>query len=470
MRILQIRTTICIMNLWGKMNLRWRYSGLILGLALLLFSCEDPGTIGLESDSNNLDFRVTYQRFELPATLVQIDSIPTQNSGRVLAGKYSDSQFGSLEATGYAELWLTTNPVVDSAAIYDSLILQLKYDYVHGKDILAENTLEVYALEQELTSIESYYSFSELPYSDISIGSTTFNYPLVESSEEIVEFDTTLRVALSDDLGREFLSKILDENDTTFDSNVNFTGYFPGVVLKAGNNYETVTGFNATDNDTQMVLYYHYTDGNGDIQDGNVTFLMENSVHFNNFSYDRAGTPIGNVADNYTEYTASDGLLYVQSGTALVMKVDFQPYLDFTDTIESLIVNRADFTIGPVDEYTRYLVPPAGMIYYLTDSTNNRIRDESGSYKSIQQDNPSVDPAGVRFPIEANFNEEQMGYSDPISSYSQALFNGYVTESQILTYPFFTDLTSGFNRYILNPQNVVLEVYYSTSNIESPSN
>jgi len=461
------------MNLWANMKFSVRNSGLTLGLALLLFACEDPGTIGIETEGDNLNFRVFYKKFVLPATLIQSDSILTSSSGSLLVGRQSDANFGEIIATSYSEVWLNTAAIVDPSSVYDSLILQFKYDYVYGEDIESFNNVKVYQLEETLVRLDPYYSFSSLEFSDEPIGETTFQY-ITETIDDsqTVRFDTTLRIPLSDALGQEWMDKMLDENDTTFDSNFNFIDYFNGIALRAGDSYETISGFNIIDARTTLNLFYHFTNADSEIDNRNISFSLDNAGHFHQLEVDRSGSPISEVTEFNTEYTASNNMLYVQSGTGLVTKIDFSEFRNFTDTIEALIINRADLTLGEIEPFETYTPPPSPLVYYISDSQFRRARTEEDSLlRTVQEDNPAIDPTGTRFPLQAEFlGEDDPLYSDPISSFLQAIYNGRIEETDILIFPDFSENNSTVNRFLLDPGNIVLVVYYTTSVTTEDSN
>jgi hypothetical protein len=426
----------------------------------LFSACEDPGTIGIDVDETNLDFRVVYKQFNLPATLVQIDSVPTSNTGRILSGRYNDSKFGLIESIGYTQLWLSGSITIDSAATYDSLILRMKIDYVHGEDINSQQTLNVHRMEEDLDDRATYFSYNTFDYSEEPIGGGSFNYQLKE--DETIEFDSLLRIPMSDDLGLEFFDKLKDPEDTTFNTIGNWIDYFKGIVLVAGNEYQTVTGFNVNDSETEMVLYYHFPNFEGSIVNSSLNFPTQNAGSSSSFEYDRSGTAISSVIDFNTEYTASDDMIYLQSGTGLMAKIDFSEFINFADTIQNLIINRGDLTVGPVEPYSPYLVPPASLVYYITDSTNHRLLSEERVFRAIQQDSPLVDPTDIRFPLEAKFSEDSLFYSDAISGHLQALYDGTIPESSALVYPHFNNsLITTFDQFLLNPGNIILEVYYS---------
>ena len=278
---------------------------------------------------------------------------------------------------------------------------------------------------------------------------------------------------LSDDLGMELFGKAKDEDDSTFSNDTNFLAYFKGISLQSGDNYSSITGFDHDNEELTMILYYHIFDTDGDPVSISYSFRIQNSVHFNNIKYNWAGTALEGIDERYKDYNAADNFLYLQSGTGLAIKYDLQPFKEFADTVGFMIINLGRLTLGKVDPFTPYLQPPSTLIYYYSDSTNRRSIDESTGFpRTIQQDNPSIDAAGVQFALNATFKiddgEEEFpdSYSDRVSNTLQAIVDGRIDDQQILVGPLPTINATSVARFRLDPQNIKLEVYYTTS-IES---
>ncbi len=449
--------------------------GLIQGLALLIFiSCEEPGRIGIEVDPENLSFTTTFVDFNLTAKLIPTDSLITGNAGKLLVGKYDDPQFGKVEAKSYAQVWRSGTPNFGDDSVYDSLILQLPYATLTGTEVRELNDLKVFRLEEDLDQFIAYYNFTELTVSDEPIGETSFRYVVEDiDGEDKIKLDTLLRMHLSDDLGMEFFEKAKDENDSTFSNDTNFLEYFKGISLEAGANYNSVTGFDHDDDDMSMILYYHIFDTDGNPVSINYTFRIKNFVHFNNIKHDWTGTALEGIEEPYKEHNAADNFLYLQSGTGLAIKYDLQPFVEFADSVGFMIINLGRLTLGKVDPYTTYLQPPSTLIYYFSDSTNRRSFDDSGFPRTVQQDNPSIDATGGQFALNVLFKvddgeqEFPESYSDRFSNTLQAIADGRIENQQILVIPLPTINSSTVNRFRLDPQNIKLEVYYTTSNESS---
>jgi len=455
------------------MNLRPKVIiGLIQGLALLIFaSCEEPGRIGIDVDPDNLTFSTSYVKFNLEAKIVQTDSILSGNGGRLLVGRFQDPEFGEVEAKTYTQLWLS-NPVnFPEESVYDSLVLVLPFDYVNGAEMRDINDIKVFRIKEDLSIFNIYVSTMELDVYDEPIGESSFMYTTeLVDGEEVIKLDTLFHMRLSDDLGQEIFDMAKDENDTILESNTNWINWFKGISIEAGDQYTTITGFNRNSAAAKMILYYHIFDTDGNEVVANYPFTIENSVHFNNIKYDRTGTPLEGVTELYKEYSATDNFVYIQSGTGLVSKIDFNPFIDFADSVGPMLINLGRLTLGKVEPFSAYMKPPSTLLYYYTDTTNMWLREENQIPRTIQQDNPTVDAAGVQVALIAEFklDEEETElndtYSNGVSNTLQAMADGRIVADKILVYATPPENATSVNRVRIDPQNITLEVYFTTVN------
>jgi len=274
--------------------------GLILGLALLLcVSCEDPASIGIDVDPDNLNFATHYELVKLKSKLVQVDSITTTGTTRILVGRYNDPYFGISEAKSYTQIWTVRNPSIPEDAVYDSLVLNLKYDYEHGEDITGNNKLLVYRLTEDLVDFAVYYTTSETGRSDTPIGEGSFQYVTDVDNPETVNLDTALSIRLLDDLGETIFNMAKDPDDTVFSNLNNWLNFFKGISLEADTEFSTITGFLTVDSRTNMSLHYHFEEDDGDIINRTYLFTMEPAVNYSNISYDRTGTAIEGIDESY---------------------------------------------------------------------------------------------------------------------------------------------------------------------------
>src|SRR5690606_14942559 len=86
--------------------LRAKLAASAIFTTLLISSCSDPATVGLELAPGNNQIGVFYQEFVLDAQMVLLDSFSTTNSNVLVVGNESDDLFGKTESTGYSRLYI----------------------------------------------------------------------------------------------------------------------------------------------------------------------------------------------------------------------------------------------------------------------------------------------------------------------------------------------------------------------------
>lgn len=443
-----------------------RVLGLILGLALLLYSCEDSGLIGLDVDSQNIQFKVRYEEFQLPATVTMNDSIVSQNRGRVLVGNVEDADFGKVSCLSYSQLSLgQVRPSFNESSEYDSLILILDYDYTYGENYQGNLNINVHELTEQLEDSIVYYSFSTSQFDPEPLGIANFNYV---RSGEIIELDTVLKVKMSDDLGSDLFQRAFD-GDSIYFTTDNFRNYFNGIALSTNDVNTSVTGFDVSN--SRMEMYYHFTNSNGEVLSTSYEFTFTAAKHYNTIIGDRTGTPLAGLIEPYQEFDPGNGKVYLQSGTGITIKIDFEPFLEFSDTIPSLLINRAEFLINPADEFGFNTIPPLETVYYYTNDENRRlISDITAQSRTLQEDIPGLPQQGTAQPMIVPLDVDIDGYASTVSSYLQDLYNEEIEETQFLMYSEFSEETISINNMSIDGENIKLGVYYTNTSQPSPSN
>jgi hypothetical protein len=215
-------------------------SGLILGLALLIFACEDPGEIGLNINPENGAFVARYVEIPIESKLVQhrdvlsdnttrIDRSRTSNAndilrgdGRFLIGNVASSEIGKIEASAYASLYLSKigfkgYDSVPSPYIFDSLKMFARVEYLNGNNMVTSQKIMVHELKDTLMIDSLYLTNSAQEYHDEPLG--VFDFDL--TSFDSIRVDTVLSTRLSDALGQRFMDDV--QVDTLpFSSNPEF--------------------------------------------------------------------------------------------------------------------------------------------------------------------------------------------------------------------------------------------------------
>ena len=213
MRILQTRITTFTMSLLAK-----GASLLIIIIPFLFFSCEDPGEVGLNLNTDN-SFTVGFKEFSLASSNVNLDSIRTSNQRVLLAGEYTDPIFGDVSSIGYTQMWFQDFFEVPENAVYDSLSMKLQYVYLYGNNNTGPKTFKVHKLADSLKFSTVYYNFETVTF-EKQIGEATVELDPNTGEEGEISF------RLDQTFGLELFDLLTDSTSLVFSNRANFLSYF----------------------------------------------------------------------------------------------------------------------------------------------------------------------------------------------------------------------------------------------------
>ena len=174
----------------------------LAAIFIILNACTDPAEVGLEIDPDRNKFGVFYTEIPLSASQVFLDSTNTTNTGTLIAGSYSDSDFGSIDASGFTNFgYALAKPTLDQETIYDSLVLELRVNSLFGNRTSAKD-IQVFRLVEDISPLDSviYFSRDQLASENISLGENTFNFE--------TRVDTLITIKLEDDFGNDLFNHI----------------------------------------------------------------------------------------------------------------------------------------------------------------------------------------------------------------------------------------------------------------------
>lgn len=447
-----------------------RRSGLILGLALFIFACEDPGEIGLDLNPENGVFVAKYQEIPLGNSVLLYEDIVSDNAtridslnnltsgGRLLAGSFSNQDFGKMQSKGFAGLYMAPDTVEFSDEngeyIFDSLILRMKVDYLYGNDLQGQKSIFVHELTDSLELNNLYLTKHTTSYAVEPLGEFVFDY----SSLDTVSVDTLMKTRFSDELGLRFL-KEAEENDTTFSNNNLFREFFYGLAFVAGETNDMVTGIVPESRSSYLRLHFHNSTDTlyKDFMFYDLDTIPGNTTkNYNNITLDRSGTPLEGITDYYTEFQTGNEFSYIQASTGVFTKVNIQPYLNFIDTIDHLVINRAEIEI-PVDRYIDNTVPSSPLDLYVI-SQENKFIEEYVAGRPL----PKYKTAG-RLSFERDRSENSGLYSGTFTQYVQDLASGENSDTLLLLgQSSLWNSVLSVNQSVILKEGISIKVYYST--------
>ena len=298
---------------------------------------------------------------------VKSDSIITSGTAKLLVGKYQDGNFGSITATSYFQVGVSSALTLETNAVFDSISLVLHYSNYYYGDTTRPYAIEAHQLMDKLDYNQNdngyRYNTSKAIRSDPTpIGKTTF-YPRPSSN-------TVIYVSLSKDMGKNLFDTIMErQTETDGYDQTKFLNYFRGIALvpKAGA-ISSIIRFGATDSSLYMRLYYHVGETskylNFSIFNGYLQFnKIDDDLSFNKSPLDT----LRRLKDRLSSLKSGNAT-YCQGGTGFLTRIEF-PYLkNLQFTTEHIKILKAQLILCPVKStYKTVGLPPKLFLYEAND-------------------------------------------------------------------------------------------------------
>ncbi|HYH56408.1 MAG TPA: DUF4270 family protein [Anseongella sp.] len=348
-------------------------------LLMLLGSCENPGSIGLDDDTIS-DGVIYTDTLTVETSTVYAGPIPTSNTNQLLVGGYSDDKLGRIRSVSYFKISPESSSfALDREVTFDSIALVIRCSGYYYGDTTAAQTLNVFRLREDIEAEELPANPEGVPVSYLLTGGqlyhdSHFEYeassPLASVRVRPRPSGDTLHIRLPDELGEEWMH-LSGSGDDRISSAEEFSDYFKGLVLAGGaEENAALIGYRA---DTSFVrLYYREEESDGTISAKHTDFfLYRPDLQFNEILTDRSGTFLEGLGPSrpVLPAAASAGETYLQAGAGLMTRLSF-PYLkSFLETAgdSSLSVHSVQLLIEPVSGTfgpQQYL--PASLALYYT--------------------------------------------------------------------------------------------------------
>ena len=457
---------ISIMNWLTKLYLYIMLIGLAVSSAL--FSCEDPSRLGIDLIGDNDDLGVLITEIALDTKVVQLDSINTTGKGILITGDHTDGDFGQVKVQSYLRILPPTanSSVPEEVMEADSVKMNLRYSYFFGSGFPINHQLAVHQLSEKLDPDSVYYSFNSTPFETGSVADTSFM---------VSESDTLLSLNLNGMKDELFLTLKNYQADST--NAANFLEQFKGLTLISGPPSNAALGFNTTHTESNILLYYTTNDTITN------TIELDYSTYYNQITSSYAGTELNGI-ELLTDFTPISGKTYLQVGTGLVPKADFQPYFDFldNDTTGTIVINKAELVVDNLQGLSGTIVPPQQMAFYFTNAANEikEVGEEILLPATIQTDaiyitatRNNLDPftSNVRS-VQARLDTANVEYKPEITLFLQLVADGAISRNDINSFfsiPFsFVELPTSvrdngrnLDRFIVEPQTLRLKLFYT---------
>lgn len=385
----------------------------VLAVALFFFSCsEETSPLGFKNP--NPKFQSRYVEIPITSSVVLLDSTRTSNGdavndlNRLIVGKHNDPVFGDISASAVAQIYPLTNLAnIDSTGSknvdentnleFQSIEIRLLIDYyAYGEKSKTTQTFKIHKLTETPPSFATdtirttaggqqkpvelitnrkrlYFNRSTTPYEAAAIGTASVEVDYDKFATEFADltFDTTYVVApLDNALGQEIFTLM---NTDDFRKNIvnkpkTFMDLFKGIAIVPETS-DKIIRFSLPKSSIRISYRDKVKKKNYTLDIGIGSHSLFGLVSYNNITSDRSGTALDGLTNFYQSFEPTDDKRYIQAGTGIATAIDFSKFLEFSDTIDLMLINGAEFVIKNVDEGGSY-VPLKNLIVKLSDENN----------------------------------------------------------------------------------------------------
>jgi len=432
---------------------------------IVVISCDsdvDEGKFIVGSDYLSVTNKVLLlDTLTVELSTIQLDSLITSNTSRILVGNYLDPLFGNVVSESYFQLTPTSYTIEDATSdtnapnyVFDSIAMILKYDRYYYGDTTKVQNLSVHQLTQKVkpvsidNSVTSFYNKSKLKYESQSLGALAYRpRPIGRDS---------LNIRLSDSFGSALFLKLQKKEITDVNELID---YFKGIVIKSGSSSSNcMVGFG-----TSSVIRMYYSDSKSKIEEKSLYrdfAIADLNKQFNAIQSDRTGTLIENLPTSRYNLPSVNifNQSFTQSGTGVMSRVSFPNLKQLQYIAAKGSIIKAELFIRPVKNSYSKSFPLADSLQVYTSDNLNRIT-------SRLYGNDGNPVYGILNTKEDEFNES-IGYTIPIGDFlrKEVLKLTETKASLLLALPSFD---KGVNRVVFGDQSnkeskLQVKIYYIT--------
>lgn len=403
------RTTITL-NRFTTSTRSWQgkaASALFFFSLLFVASCKDDATyIGFAKEPR---LNARFVDIPLNPKVLQFNGLLTRNLAddlipRILIGTYNDPNLGIIESTGYSNFVPpdpSKLPAPNSYAKIDSLQLTLEFDlYYYGTSVETNQHIKVYEVRDTLRADRGYYSntvirttqdlgLPPLGEANFTISPTQFDEGLILKSDADTtnDFHFSIKIPLDTaTLGNNLLDDLKNNQPIFADASLLSAKYkgFSFVVTQGDKIIGIRPSFDTPVRARNTRLTLFYTDVGVQTK---VDFMLfsQGNTSFSKITTDHSLCPLNGIQE-FKEFVPPNNRFYVQSGTALVTKLDLSDFYKYVDTLDNVVFNSAEVVVSNNSPKTA----PANILLRVLDSTNHfrsALVDSlvSGAVKGVAQ-------------------------------------------------------------------------------------
>ncbi len=419
---------------------------LLLFTAIILFAACRREEAKLDLKTKDQDYQVGgyfTDTVTVKASTVYVKDSTVSSNAFLVCGAYHDDDLGDIWAKAFTQIRPTRENAILTGAVVTSTLLRLDYGYAYG-DTLEDQTFDVYKLPVPLDKTATYYTITPAP--DLSsltpIGSATFqarpNTP-----------NSYIDILLNNSFGQQVLNASTGSSDF-FLYNIYGLAIVPRDQDKGAIIQLRFSGM------TAMAVSYTL----GGIQLQELYTINGNSARYYTAEFDRSGTPIAGLVNNYDELPASatSNKVFLQSMTGLKMKLEFPYIKSFLFQPEGhVLINKALAYLPIQGGSNSVLMEPTALAMLMTDGSG-KILKQNNQIRFVQSD----------YVAATGTSSSQIVYTDYFHKYYTSYFSSYFLANQLGQIPYDRPLivtplynSTEVNRVALDASAFKLRMYYT---------
>jgi hypothetical protein len=316
-------------------------------LYLLLISCQQDENITIGEDFLQDDsYAILIDTVSIRTSTIMLDSTKSSGGGVMMVGRMVDREFGRINVSSSFQIGppdMTGYTGLHESATFDSMVMELIFNGYYYGDTMPNQTLAVYALDEELSARDdgNLYNSTAFAIRSECLGSLSFHPRPAAGS--------LLSVRLSDALGLDIFQLIKEDNEILADQEA-FLERYKGFMITPGEDGEgsCIVGFIAEEEflssddmteaeaisekseETRPLLRLYYHDNRPASEATDIVFeLVNEELQYNQTRIDRSGTLLDTIlaGDKRLSSRYTDDLTFIQGGQAIMCCIEF-PYIE----------------------------------------------------------------------------------------------------------------------------------------------
>ncbi len=383
-------------------------------LSLFLIACDEPGDLGLELNPGDSETEVIFQEFVLPASTFYIDSLRTDRGANIVVGANTDTIFGQVKSESFLELSYESGQLPLDCLEVLSARLNFEIDEVLSLESVANLELEVRMLEDTILGPRVYDRQDAIPSADFVVD--TWNLA-IGASDSIMGID----------LGNRLSTTLWQV--TRAAENVNDM-YF-GINIRATDASDGLIALDLAADTTEIIF------SSRDPLDTMYTTVFRLRNHFNQITRDRTDSRMAPMQQTGDSIDNENGLTYLSQVSGTVVRLDLDPFLEFIESQENLIINKADIDIPTITNRANSIqsVVQDINLYFFKDGTviNGPGIANNVFNTALLQENDYSNLTALPIPRVITYSEDDLNYTSTITLFTQSLLTDQLAGDEFLT-------------------------------------